>query len=137
MTQTVRRQIARPAAQPAVAQPPLVSFLRLAALSCRAAPRGSLRACDLLERSAGPEDFAMALARVLPEAMQRRPVLWQPGEADRSFDETWLLALAEAQARGDAASLRFLTTRRLRPEAAPFVLLLLGGLARGLETARE
>jgi len=135
MTQTVRRHDTGPAAVPDTApQPPLIAFLRLASLACRAGPRGSIGACALLEPSSGPEDFAMALARALPEMLFRRPVLWRPGAAGQSFDEAWLLALSLARARNDLGSTRFLTRRRVRPEATPYLLLLLNGLAERLES---
>ena len=134
MTQTVRK----PAAdlEPAVAtQPPLIAFLRLSALACRTAPRGSLGACALLDPDAGPEDYAMALARTLPEMTMRRPVIWRPGAAGRSFDEDWLLSLQDAIRRRDGASVRFLTRSRVRPEAAPYLQLLLRGLCERLDSA--
>lgn len=134
MTQTVRRIEAETA--PVIgAQPPLIAFLRLSALACRTAPRGSLGACALLAADAGPEDYAMALARTLPEMTLRRPVIWRPGAPGRSFDEEWLLSLQEAIRQRDGASLRFLTRSRVRPEAAPYLLLLLRGLHERLDSA--
>ena len=134
MTQTVRT--AAPDIQPAVAtQPPLIAFLRLSALACRVAPRGSLQACALLAPDAGPEDYAMALARTLPEMTMRRPVIWRPGAPGRSFDEDWLLSLQEAIRRRDGASLRFLTRSRVRGEAVPYLKLLVRGLSERLDAA--
>ena len=132
MTQTVRTAAAD--IEPVVAnQPPLIAFLRLSALACRAAPRGSLGACALLAPDGGPEDYAMALARTLPEMTMRRPVIWRPGAPGRSFDEDWLLSLQEAIRRRDGASLRFLTRSRVRPEAAPYLQLLVRGLCERLD----
>ncbi len=129
MTQTVRRPVEAPQAPAAFRQPGLVAVLRLAALECRAAPRGSLTACALLEPGAGAEDYAVALARCLSQMLVRRPVLHRPGTASRSFDEEWLVALSRALGEGDRASARFLARSRARPEAVPYLLLLVTGLA--------
>lgn len=134
MTQTVRTVVVEDDVVTST-QPPLIAFLRLSALACRAAPRGSLRACALLDPDAGAEDYAMALARTLPEMTMRRPVIWRPGATGRSFDEDWLLSLLDALRRRDGASLRFLTRSRVRPEAAPYLLLVLRGLCERLDSA--
>lgn len=132
MTQTVRKQYRDLAPAPATRQPALIAALRLAALECRAAPKASVAACALLGPDAGAEEYAGALARCLPQMLTRRPVLRRPGAARRSFDEEWLVALGRALGSGDRASARFLLRRRVRPEAAPYLSLLLIGLAERL-----
>ena len=114
--------------------PPLIAMLRLAALECRAGPRVDLQECAATAPDAGAEDLALALARALVGATDRRVVLWRPGAEGLSFDETWLTSLAAALGRGDADSVRFLTGRRVRPEAGPVLRRLLDGLARNLES---
>jgi hypothetical protein len=116
-------------------QPALIALLRLAALECRVAPRASLRACALLHPSAGVADHVTMVARILPDALLRRPVIWRPGASERSFDEAWLLAIAQAIATGDADSERFLMRRRVRPAAIPILRLLLVALQKRLECA--
>ncbi|TDL79478.1 hypothetical protein E2L08_09215 [Palleronia sediminis] len=116
------------------AQPGLVSFLRLAALGCRTAPRASVPACLTLCPEADAGTCATILAHALPELLARRPVLHAPGTAVRSFDEEWLLALARARARGDTASVRFLAGRRVRPHRRAALMVLLGALLDRLES---
>ncbi len=132
MTQTVRKQFQDPAPSPPGRQPALVATLRLAALGCRAAPRASVTACALLDPEAPAEEFARALALCLPQMLTRRPVLRRPGAARRSFDEDWLVALQAALSSGDRSSARFLLRRRVRPEAVPYLTLLLNGLSERL-----
>lgn len=102
-------------------QPPLIALVRLAALSCRAGRRGPAPACAAIDPDAPVEDLIVALAKALPEALHRRPVIWRPGAAGRSFDEDWLLALAAALRAADADSVRFLLGRRVRPVAGPML----------------
>ena len=113
-------------------QPPLIALLRLAALECRAAPRVGLPPAEAME-AAAVEDMVTVLARTLPALLLRRPVLWPPGAAGRSFDEAWLLALAAALWRGDRLSARFLLARRARPEGAAVLRMLLSDLGHRLQ----
>lgn len=127
---------ARGDAAPAPArQPAVLAHLRLAALRCRVSRRADPRACTVLDPKARAEEAALRLAALLPQALLRRPVLHAPGAAARSFDESWLVSLAEAEARGDEASVRFLLRRRVRAAAAPLVLATLRSLLARL--ARE
>ncbi len=130
MTQTVR--VPAETLDLPVRQPALISILRLAALQCRTAPRASVTGCALLDPAATAADHAAALALCLPQMLLRRPVVHRPGTRRRSFDEDWLVALARALASGDRASARFLARRRARPEAVPYLALLLGGLTERL-----
>jgi hypothetical protein len=118
-------------------QPEAIALIRLAALRCRAAPRGSLAACALLDPSAGSGAHAAMLAALLPQMLERRPVLYRPGTPLLSFDEDWLLALMRAAARGDRSSERFLMRSRVRPSARPALRLLLAGLIRGLDDGAD
>lgn len=113
-------------------QPPLICLLRLSALACRTAPRGSVEGCGLLDPDADAADYAMALARAMPDVLTRRPVFWRPGAPGQSFDEAWLLALARAIRAGDRDSERFLVLRRVRVQARPILRLLMVGLVERL-----
>ena len=121
-----------PEEAPKVAPAPIIALVRLAALECRAGPRHALQACAVLDPLAPPEDYIVALVRALQGAADRRMVFWRPGATGLSFDETWLSAVALASADGDADSLRFLLTRRLRPGAIPVVRLLMRGVMERL-----
>ncbi|WOI56695.1 hypothetical protein [Palleronia sp. LCG004] len=114
-------------------QPGFVSCLRMAALDCRAAPRSSLKACELLDPDAGAEAHAALLTRTLPQMLRHRPVFWRPGASGRSFDEEWLLALARAIAHGDHSSARFLVRSRVHAQAAPTLMLLMRGMVGSLD----
>lgn len=124
----------RPSATPAP-QEPLLGHLRLAALRCRTAPRGPVEACALLHPEAQAEDYATALARLLPEVLIRRPVFWRTGTESLSFDESWLLALARALRTGDADSAAFLLARRVLPRGRPLLRLLVTGLSERLDAS--
>lgn len=118
----------------------LLSLLRVAAAEARAAPRLGLGpACALIaaDPNAGAARHVDALVRVLPEALERRPVIRMPGGGEPSFDEAWLCALLEADRRGDAASLAFLLRRRVAGRARGRLLALLRGLRASLDAARE
>lgn len=111
-----------------VPQPPLIALLRLASLTCRAGRRIPPAACTVIDPAAPVEDLVVALARLLPGALCRRPVIWRPGAEGRSFDEDWLLALAAALDAGDADSTRFLLGRRAHRHAAPALRLVVARL---------
>ncbi|MEM8824989.1 MAG: hypothetical protein AAGF30_15385 [Pseudomonadota bacterium] len=109
-------------------------LLREVALECRTAPRCSPQeACALVAPEANAVTFARALLQALPDLLRRRPVIWRPGSAGQSFDESWLMAIEAAAARRDADSLRFLTERRLRPGATEAFLFLVRGLMTRLD----
>ncbi|WP_220750525.1 MULTISPECIES: hypothetical protein [Jannaschia] len=104
----------------------LLTFLRLAALECRASSRLDLtQACKVLDPEIDAGDLATILARALPQVLFHRPQILAPGALGRSFDEDWLLALADAIARGDRLSERFLLRRRCHPHRASHLSLLL------------
>lgn len=54
----------------------------------------------------------------LPRLLQRDPGFQAPGAAERSFDESWLLALAGALRLADADNYRFLLLSRMTPQNA-------------------
>ena len=119
-------------------QPALIALLRVCALECRAAARPAPHeACALLHPDADAVDHATALARRLPELLLRRPVIWAPGAAGRSFDESWLLAVARALVSEDRASVRFLLRRHARPTGHAVLSMLLRGMVARLRTARS
>lgn len=117
MTQIARRKLPS-APRGAAAQPAMIACIRAAALACRATARAQLPTLDQSDDLSGSEAIARTLVRALPVMLTRRPVFHAPGTAARSFDEDWLLALSDALARLDIDSVRFLTRRRVRPEAA-------------------
>ena len=109
-----------------IRHPQALTLLRLAALDCRASARLDLAgACAVLDPAAGEADLATLIARALPQVMRTRPQLLAPGSAGTSFDEDWLLAVADAIARGDRASERFLLARRCHAHRIPTLSLLL------------
>lgn len=118
----------------------LLSLLRVAAAEARVAPRLGLGpACALIaaDPDAGAALHVDAVVRVLPEALERRPVIRMPGGGEPSFDEAWLCALLEADRRGDTASLVFLLHRRVVAHARGRLLALVRGLRASLDAARR
>lgn len=116
-----------------------IDFLRRAAARARALPGDDLfRACRVLGAEDDPrtaEQRAVALFQVLPSVLGARRLRWyQPGAAERSFDEDWLLSALAAAARGDGASLTFLLGRRLPRHARRQVAFLLQNLSGSLDT---
>lgn len=109
-----------------------VNHLRFVAMACRSKPRADLfEACALLqvERSASRTAHADALMRCVGQALGKTPRLHAPGTAELSFDETWLLQLGLACARGDVASQAFLLNSRLAHENRSLVRFLIGQIA--------
>lgn len=97
----------------------LINHLRMVALDCRAKPRTDLfRACALLslDKTKARNAHAEALMRCLRDALGQTPRLHRPGEAELSFDETWLMRLAEAVALQDHDSATFLLCSRVREQ---------------------
>ena len=89
----------------AAAVPAAVARLRMAALACRAAPRAP--GPQVVPPEAGAERLAAALAALLLEALEQRPILWRPGTEGLSFDESWIVALTQALERGDGTASGF------------------------------
>lgn len=91
-------------------------LLRLLMRQCRAKARIEVfETCRLLltHPREGAQDYADALLRVLAQALPDGPVIHHLRARERSFDESWLLALLAAIARGDRASTDFLLRARL------------------------
>ena len=133
--------LALPFEQPAnPAQVPhrdLLDDLRNESCRCQTRPRLALfEACAMLSenRRQSRDAFRDALLRTLAEGFGRRPVFFEPGSPDVSFDERWLLALIDATRRDDADSVAFLSTSRVAVHARRSLVFLVAGLARHLET---
>ncbi|MEP4194429.1 MAG: hypothetical protein ABJL99_02215 [Aliishimia sp.] len=95
----------------------LIMHLRMVALACRTKPRTDLfQACALLtlDKTQARTSHAEALMRCLPDCLGKTPVTHRPGEQEISFDEAWLLSLAQAEARKDENSTTFLLASRAR-----------------------
>ncbi len=95
----------------------LLDRVRLAARRARAGRQVTLNeAARGLSCPGVASGAAEALVRTLGEVLGRRPVFHAPGAPLASFDEAWLIACHDAQARHEADSLAFLVRRRV---AAP------------------
>lgn len=113
MSQAAQRDFASPV--PLVQDPALV-LLRVLMRKCRAKARVEVfEACALLLHAPkeGAQDYADTLLRVLDSALPKRPVIHSVTAQERSFDESWLLALFAAISREDHASVTFLLRARL------------------------
>ena len=95
---------------------PLLDHLRAAARAARCrGPVDLFGACAALstDRDVAARAAADVLMRCLAQALGRRPVFLRAGERERTFDETWLLALARSLQAGDASSAAFLLRSRV------------------------
>jgi hypothetical protein len=93
-----------------------LALLRLLMRQCRAKSRIEVfETCRLLlnDPRDGAQDYADALLRILGQGLNKGPVIHHLDAAERSFDESWLLALFASLARDDHASARFLLRARL------------------------
>lgn len=118
----------QPAAPLSTGDAALLDSLRAVAMLCRVKPRADLfHACALLhgDRSASQAAHAEALMRCLAQALGQPARLHAPGAAELTFDETWLLALGRAAARGDEGSVAFLLGRRVAAEHRRLVRFLI------------
>lgn len=71
------------------------------------------------------------LMRCLSQALGRRAVLYRVGEAEMSFDEKWLIALARNLRNGDRSSLTFLLHSRVPKHARRNLVFLLRNVVDG------
>lgn len=97
-------------------QEPALLLLRVLMRKCRAKARVEVfETCALLLHAPkeGAQDYADALLRVLSSALPKGPVIHSITARERSFDESWLLALFAAIARDDRVSVTFLLRARL------------------------
>lgn len=96
-------------------EPELV-LLRVLMRQCRAKARVEVfETCSLLLNAPqeGAQDYADALLRVLSSGLPNGPLIHDVKAPERSFDESWLLALFSAIRRADNASVSFLLRTRL------------------------
>lgn len=119
--------------QPVVSETQMafLNRLRFQAVTCRALARLDFFAtCAVIDpKSDLPEQDRVALLlRLLGQALPRDPVFHRPGEKKISFDERWLMAVVDADARGDHDSLAFLIGRRVEPAKQRLFWLLVSGL---------
>lgn len=94
----------------------VLNALRVVALQCRVAARTDLfEACALISNreNTGHDAFAQALFKCLHEAVTSKPVFYQPGTVELSFDEAWLIRMLMASEQGDGDSLAFLIRSRV------------------------
>ncbi len=116
----MQTQIALSAPQAIPDETPLqgtaLAMLRVLMRTCRAKARMPVfEACALLHHrpAESAQVYADALLRSLSQALPDGPTIHQVGARERSFDESWLLALMRAIARDDRASATFLLRARL------------------------
>ncbi len=110
----------------------LIDHLRDAARTSRCKEYIDLfGACASLSgnRDVARQAASEVLVRCLSQALGRRPVLYRVGEADTSFDEKWLIALARSLKTGDEASATFLLHSRVATHARRNLVFLLRGVA--------
>lgn len=96
--------------------PEFLAHLRLAALSCRTAPRTNLfEACATLslDREKAKTASLDILVRCLSQAMAQAPTFYRPGAERLSFDEAWLVQLVASVQRADLDSFEFLLRSRV------------------------
>ena len=113
----------------------LIDFLRVTHQLCRAKPKIDLiRACDILKahEEAALSAFVETLVRGLPAALQRVVNFHSPGCDELSFDEAWLVRIIQSYTAQDENSLAFLLQSRVRPEARPHFIYLIGKISRCL-----
>jgi len=120
----------RPAASPEAMA--FLNRLRFHATRCRASARLDIAtACTLIDPQGDETAAASVFVRVLGQALDRPPVWYRPGETDLSFDERWVLAVAESYAAGDGDSFTFLTQRRISGPKRRLFLALIARLCEG------
>lgn len=94
----------------------ILNALRVTALDCRVAAHTDLfHACALLsnKEDTARDAFSQALFKCLSEAISTKPVFYQPGTVELSFDEAWLMRALIASRSGDGDSLSFLIRSRV------------------------
>lgn len=114
--QNLNQKRIEPCAQPPKQVEPALVLLRVTMRKCRAKPRVEVfETCALLLHGPdqGAQAYADALLRVLSGALPVGPVIHDVSAAERSFDESWLVALFDAMRREDTASATFLLRSRL------------------------
>ena len=74
------------------------------------------------------EAASEVLMRCLSQALGRRPLLYRAGEAETTFDEKWLLALARSLRTDDIDSAAFLLNSRVPRHARRNLTFLIGSV---------
>lgn len=113
---------------------PLLDHLRHAARDVRCKSYVDLfGACAALSgnRDVAATAATEVLMRCLAQALGRRPVLFRRGEGETSFDEKWLVALANALRNDDQVSATFLLHSRVPVHARRNVVFLLKNVVDG------
>ncbi|WP_424966197.1 hypothetical protein [Dinoroseobacter sp. S375] len=114
----------RPVAQLSEKGRARLTALRDAARQTRFRPYCSLEQTCLTDRHrAHPFE---SLAACLPEALDRRIIIYRLGEDSLSFDEAWILSMLDRIDATDWDSLHFLIARRVCRPARVAVRMLLG-----------
>ena len=111
----------------------VLNRLRVIALRCRVAAQTDLfHACALISTGdrADEDIHAQALFKCLREALGRRGVFYQPGTAEVSFDEAWLMRAVIAASQDDGDSLTFLVRSRVQFNHQRQIAFLIKGIAR-------
>lgn len=110
----------------------VLNALRVVALQCRFAARTDLfEACALIsnKENTGQDAFAQALFKCLREAVATKPVFYQPGTVELSFDEAWLIRALIATKQGDGDSLAFLIRSRVSKIHQRHIAFLIKGIS--------
>lgn len=110
----------------------VLNRLRIIALDCRAAARADLfEACALLahEEDTAHDAHARALLKCLRQAIACQPTLYQPGTAEVSFDEAWLIQGLAAAKAGDHDSFAFLIRSRVPKIHQRHIAFLIKGIS--------
>ena len=110
-----------------------LTHIRIAGLGCRSKARADIfYECYLLtlDKKTTHERHLEALLRGWSEAIGQRPVLFQPGETELSFDEAWVLQLLRAMNRNDMDSVTFLIRSRVAPAHRRNVAFLVAQVAQ-------
>jgi len=110
----------------------VLNALRVTALGCRAAARTDLfEACALIsnKEDTARDAFSRALLKCLRQAIHGRPVFFQPGTVEMSFDEAWLIRALIASRSGDGDSLAFLIRSRVPKMHQRQVAFLIKGIS--------
>jgi hypothetical protein len=132
---SMARHLIDPRHAPMPTIPAQIALLRVLAPICRAKARLDLfEACAMLSdnRNQAAQAYADALLRTLEQGLGRIPIIHRAGSAEMSFDELWLAALFDADARNDTDSFMFLTRARLNRLAVRQIGFLITSLSQKL-----
>lgn len=110
----------------------VLNRLRLCAMECRVAARTDLfEACALLslEGEDAKRTFISTFIKCFSDAVHAQIKWYQPGAAELTFDEAWVLrCLASIEAK-DSSSLAFLLRSRVTPADRRYIGYLLGRIS--------